>query len=165
MFPQPALENWQIWTAGVFASILVIILTWLIEKVVPWILALFKVKVKIDLSRTLKTIFVGAVALGLAYWWFPFSVPAWPELIGDFSFKVGLIWQWLMDLLTSLTPYLGAATLLYNVVIGYFTDPARRSEAFQKLFAWLISRKLPIVTYPVEANYPTGSDETPPPPA
>jgi hypothetical protein len=141
MFPEPVLQNWQVWLLGAVASLITIVLTWLIEKMLPGILRLFKVQAKIDLGRVVKTLLVGLVSLGLAYWWFPFGVPAWPVLMGDFPNKAAQIWTWIGNLLTALTPFVGAAMALYNVVIGYLTDPVRRSEAFKKLFAWLSDHK------------------------
>ncbi len=135
------LQDWQVWTLGIAASVAAQILTWTAEKVIPWLAQkLGKAGVKVDAGRVVKTIVVGIVAGIFAFWWFPFAVPALPELYGSIAWQIHLLWGWTGDLLTAITPYVGAATLVFNTIGSYLVDGERRKEAFQKLLDWLLNQ-------------------------
>jgi hypothetical protein len=135
------LQNWQLYVLALAASLLVIVLSWLGEKVIPWLAAKFGKTWKVDFGRLTKQVLVVLVSAGFAFWWFPFSLPVFPMLIGTFWPQV---WQgilWLVDVLKALMPYVGAASTIYNMVLTYIFDPDKRAKAIQALWdlilAWL----------------------------
>jgi hypothetical protein len=54
------------------------------EKVIAWLAARFGGTVKMDFGRLTKQILVILVSAGFTFWWFLFSLPIFPVLVGTF---------------------------------------------------------------------------------
>ncbi len=133
------LQNWQLYALALAASLVVIVISWLGEKFIPWLAAKFGKTIKVDFNRLIKQILVILVAAGFAFWWFPFSLPILPVLIGAFWPQVWQVIQWLFNVLKALMPYVGAASTIYNVVLTYIFDPDKRAKAVQALWDLILS--------------------------
>jgi len=151
------LQNWQLWVLALAASVIVSALSWLGEKVIPWLGAKFGKSWNIDFGRTAKEILLVLASAGLAWWWFPFTLPVFPALAGLFWDKVGEVIQWLLLAAKALSPYLGAAAFLYNLILTYILDPDKRLAALQQLWA-MIQAMLATSQAPEPANPPSNSD-------
>ena len=115
-------------------GVVTIVLAWLagliVEKFVPWFLAWSKIKpgVSIDLGRTVKTVLVVVAAGLLSWWWYPASLPTPPFYAGTFLEKTGQFFDYLPVFVTALLPYVGAASVLYNILLTYMLDPDKRKR-------------------------------------
>jgi hypothetical protein len=135
----------QVLIVGLVATVLASVLGWLIQTAIPWFVAkVWKKPITIDLGRFVKTILVGLVALGLAWWWYPVSLPALPLFTGTFINWVVQFLTWLPILAAALTPYLGASMAVYNLILGYITDPDRRAKIIKMLLDWLFPNGPPL---------------------
>lgn len=139
----------QVAVVGVVSIILAWLISLLIERVIPWIiLKVWKKPVTIDTGRWVKTILVGAVAFGLAWWWYPATIPPFPVMTGTLSDMINLVVAWIPLVVTATTPYIGAAMTVYNLLLGYVMDPDRN----QKVIAWLLQlltqQKTPVIPPP-----------------
>jgi hypothetical protein len=145
------LSAYQIFIVGVAATILSSLVSWLVEKGVPAFLAWTKIKVdaKIDLGRFVKTLIVGVAVFGLSIWWFPMSLPALPAFSGDFGVELQQFFAWLPSFFAALSPFVGSAMALYNLVLGYITDPAKRQQLFLNLLKTFFPNGFPPVTPPL----------------
>jgi hypothetical protein len=125
-----ALTPVQILITGVVAIILTWFLALVIEKFIPWFLAVTKIKigVTIDLGRFVKTLLVGLSAFLLAWWWYPAVLPALPAFVPPFGNEFSQFMVWVPILLASLSPYVGAAMTIYNLILGYLLDPEKRKQ-------------------------------------
>jgi hypothetical protein len=150
------LTSYQLLIVGVVALVLTSLISWLVETGLPKLMTLLKVKVTIDLGRFVKTIIVGAVAFLLAWWWYPATLP---KFLGwDFpSFSA-----WFSLLLTALSPYIGSAMAIYNLLLGYILDPVKRANCI----LWLYNNFLPVPPAPTssETTYTALVSTTPPTP-
>jgi hypothetical protein len=125
---------------GLVAMFLTWFLALVIEKFIPWFLAVTKIKpgVTIDLGRFVKTLLVGLSAFLLAWWWYPAVLPALPVWVPPFGNEFNQFVVWVPLFLASLTPYVGAAMTIYNLILGYLLDPDKRKQillALMKLFS------------------------------
>jgi hypothetical protein len=135
-----ALSSAQILIIGLLAMFLTWFLSLMIEKLIPWVLAVTKIRigVSIDLGRFVKTLLVGLSAFLLAWWWYPAVLPALPLWEPPFSNEFDQLVVWVPLLLASLSPYVGAAMTIYNLLLGYLLDPEKRKQillSLMKLFA------------------------------
>ena len=130
----------QISILGLAAMFLTWIIGLVVEKFIPWLVkVVLKKAIAIDLDRWFKTFIVAALAFAFAFWWFPASLPATPPLTGDFISSVGLVLVWIQALLVSLSPVVGAATLIYNWLLSYILDPAKQPDALKNFLAALLA--------------------------
>jgi hypothetical protein len=144
MFPVPVFAPWQIGVIALAASILTTILSWFVERVVPWIAGLLKHPLQIDLGRFIKTILLFLICVALAFWWFPFTVPAWPALSGLlFPAQMNLLWVWIGALIVAMSPYIGGALGIYNLVLTFVLDPDKRVQPIKDLLGWLLAQFQP----------------------
>ena len=148
----------QILVMGAIASLLTSAISWLIEVGAPWFLKVTKIKVdaSIDLGRWIKTVIVGLVSFGLAEWWYPASLPVFPALAGDFMGEVGAVVNWLGLVGAALTPYIGSAMAIYNLILSYITDPTKRQQLFMSLVKLLFPNGVPssIISAIIAQNEP-----------
>jgi hypothetical protein len=145
-----ALTSTQILIVGLLAMFLTWFLSLLIEKAIPWFLAVTKIRigVKIDLGRFVKTLLVGTSAFLLAWWWYPAVLPALPVFVPPFGNEFDQFVAWVPILLASLTPYIGAAMTVYNLLLGYLLDPEKRKQILLTLMKLLFPGGLPIPPAP-----------------
>ena len=123
----------QIWILGLISSVVVL----------PVFALIKKLAVKINpantapLGKGTKTVVVAVVAAALSAFWFPDLIPNFPDLKEVFSTPDSIgtslkdLVAWVQVVVTSSTPFVGSATLIYNVVLGNITDPTRRSQLAQ----------------------------------
>jgi hypothetical protein len=135
----------QILIVGSVASLLASAIAWLVEKGLPWFLKVTKIKVdaSVDLGRWVKTIIVGVVSFGLGWWWYPASLPAFPVLTGDVMNGFNQFVNWFGLLVAALTPYVGSAMAVYNLLISYIVDPSKREQLLKDLIARFIPSPTP----------------------
>lgn len=123
---------------AIIATLLASLLAWVVEKAVPWFIGkVWKKPVKVDLGRFVKSLLVICVALALAGWWYPLSLPALPNFAGTAWDKIAQFFGWLPILAAALSPYFGMAAAIYNLLLGYITDPDRSKKLFALLRSWL----------------------------
>ena len=134
------LQPSQITIVGLAAMFLAWLLSLLIEKGIPWLLKVAKITtVTVDLGRWVKTLLVGASAFGLAWWWYPAALPALPAFTGSAWNQISQFFSYLPLFLASLSPYVGAAMSIYNLLLGYILDPEKRKQ----FVGWLAAQFLP----------------------
>lgn len=135
------LTTFQVFLIGLVASLLVALVNWLAQaKQFKWFGKIVILK-PVHLGRFWLTLILLIVAGGLGYWWFPFTLPALPVLSGmTFVVGVNTILDYIALLIKALTPYFGAAVLLYNLLLSYVTDPAKRKQAWQDIKTWFLRR-------------------------
>jgi MFS superfamily sulfate permease-like transporter len=136
--PVLQLASWQVWLLGAVASFIVWFVTWLVEYVWPkWF------KKPLNVGRFIKTILVIIFAGLLAWWWYPVALPAFPILAGlpDFGSRLSLFMAWVSTMITTLLPFFGSATAVYNLLLSYITDGVRRANAVSTITAWATNTK------------------------
>lgn len=121
------LDTVQIWFIGLIVTVLVMPVFSLIERV------MINQK-KINLGRFWKTLLVAAFSALLAATWYPElipNVPALGKLLKDAD-KIAeipnVIWKWGSAALTAATPFVGAATIIFNMALTYIVDPEKRKQ-------------------------------------
>jgi hypothetical protein len=136
-----SLVTWQVWVIGLVASLLVSLINWLAKpKVIRIGLKEWPIQ-GISIGRFWKTVLLLVVACGLGYWWFPVLLPALPLLAGlSFQTGVPVIFDWVKQLVSALMPYIGVAVFLYNTLLSYFTDEAKRKRFWCDLKDWILRR-------------------------
>jgi hypothetical protein len=127
----------QILIVGLVAIVVAWLASLLIEKAIPWILAKFHKTVTIDLGKFVKTILVGVAAFVLTWWWYPATLPVLPVFSGTFMVMIGQFIAWLPILGAALSPYMGSAMTVYNLLMNYVLDPEKRQAIFKTLLDWL----------------------------
>ncbi|MGD0750700.1 MAG: hypothetical protein ABSA23_04755 [Anaerolineales bacterium] len=152
----------QVLIIGLVALVLTALLSWLIEKGIPWMLTAFKIKTSIDLGRFVKTLIVGVVAFLLAWWWYPATLPVLPIWAPPFGNEFQQFCVWIPILLAALSPYVGAAMVIYNLILGYILDPEKRTQLLQSLMNLLLPVQADPPAQPTHPAIPPGT-VTPPP--
>jgi len=149
-----SLATWQVWFIGLVASLLVSLINWLAK---PKVIRL-GVKVwalpGVRMGRFGKTVLLLLIAGGLGYWWFPILLPALPVLSGlTFGPGVEAVFAYAKALVTVLMPYVGTAVFLYNLLLSYFTDPAKRDRLWKSVKDWVMQQAgIPPKTWDDSAN-------------
>lgn len=122
-----ALTEGQIWAVGVVASILV------------WLFGLLASRVDVTVGRWIKTIVLVACVIGLVYAFYPLQVVPWPDVWPEGEqAQVFLAWAWAT--VTDNLSLVGAAVMVYNLLINFIVDPERRRAVVDRMMAFLNSQ-------------------------
>jgi hypothetical protein len=143
---QIVLSPSQITIVGFAAMLVAWLVSLIVEKFFPWFLKVTKWKLdaKIDLGRFVKTILVGLAAFGLAWWWYPAQLPPLPVWVAPFGNQVVQFFGWLPLLLAALSPYVGVAMPIYNMIFGYVLDPDKRKQILLAILKLIFKDGIPI---------------------
>lgn len=125
----------QIWILGLVATVVVLPISKGLESLIT---SIMKSSTPVDLGRGIKTVLVAIFAGIAAYIIYPHLLPAFPVLapvtsIETFLAACRLIWAWLGDNLTATSPFVGTATLIYNIILSQLADPTKRAALVRSL--------------------------------
>ena len=76
---------------------------------------------KVQLSAGWLTTGVYVVSFGLAYFFAPLAIPAFPPFVDAVTFVQALV-AWTGDFLLTVSPFVGFATLVYNTLLKAVLD-------------------------------------------